>query len=134
MIDTSCYMRSAVLGDSGSRVLVVEARLREYAEWGSAEGHYVHFQVQLFEAGGLRIVYGQVDSGAIYGSTQNGVAATGSSSNKDVIFFDFAAQRAVRFNGNCTLRNAAEDFPTRGRWYMLAPNPTACPRATASTV
>lgn len=134
MIDTGCYMRSAVLGDSGSRVLVVEARLREYADMGSAESHYVHFQVQLFEAGGLRIVYGQVDSGAIYGSTQNGVAATGSSSNKDVIFFDFAAQRAVRFNGNCTLRNAAEDFPTRGRWYMLAPNPTACPRATASTV
>ena len=45
MIDTSCYMRSAVLGDSGSRVLVVEARLREYADMGSAEGHYVHFQV-----------------------------------------------------------------------------------------
>lgn len=47
MIDTSCYMRSAVLGDSGSRVLVVEARLREYADMGSAESHYVHFQVQL---------------------------------------------------------------------------------------
>lgn len=134
MIDTGCYMRSAVLGDSGSRVLVVEARLREYADMGSAESHYVHFQVQLFEAGGLRIVYGQVDSGAIYGSSQNGVAATGNSSNKDVIFFDFAAQRAVRFNGNCTLRNAVEDYPTRGRWYMLAPDPTACPRATASTV
>ena len=134
LIDTSCYMRSAVLGDSGSRVLVVEARLREYADRVSAEGHYVHFQVQLFEAGGLRIVYGQVDSGAIYGSSQNGVAATGNNSNKDVIFFDFAAQRAVRFNGNCTLRNAAEDFPTRGRWYMLAPDSTACPRATASTV
>lgn len=134
MIDTGCYMRSAVLGDSGSRVLVVEARLREYADMGSAESHYMHFQVQLFEAGGLRIVYGQVDSGAIYGSSQNGVAATGNNSNKDVIFFDFAAQRAVRFNGNCTLRNAVEDYPTRGRWYMLAPDPTACPRATASTV
>lgn len=134
MIDTGCYMRSAVLGDSGSRVLVIEARLREYADMGSAESHYVHFQVQLFEAGGLRIVYGQVDSGAIYGSTQNGVAATGNSSNKDVIFFDFAAQRAVRFNGNCTLRNAVEDYPTKGRWYMIAPDPEVCPWPSTVTI
>lgn len=134
MIDTSCYMRSAVLGDSGSRVLVVEARLREYADMGSAEGHYVHFQVQLFEAGGLRIVYGQVDPGAIYGSSQNGVAATGNSSNKDVVFFDFASQRAVRFNGNCTLRNAAEVFPTKGRWYMIAPDPEVCPWPSTVTI
>ncbi|MDY6370741.1 MAG: hypothetical protein SPL12_00390 [Bacteroidales bacterium] len=55
LIDTSCYMRSAVLGDSGSRILVVEARLREYADRGSAEGHYVHFQVQLFEAEGSEL-------------------------------------------------------------------------------
>lgn len=134
MIDTGCYMRSAVLGDSGSRVLVVEARLREYADMGSAESHYVHFQVQLFEVGGLRIVYGQVDPGAIYGSSQNGVAATGNNSNKDVIFFDFAAQRAVRFNGNCTLRNAVEDYPTKGRWYMIAPDPEVCPWPSTVTI
>ena len=134
MIDTSCYMRSAVLGDSGSRVLVVEARLREYADMSESEGHYVHFQVQLFEAGGLRVVYGQVDPDAIYGSTQNGVAATGNSSNKDVVFFDFAEQRAVRFNGNCTLRNAAEVFPTKGRWYMMAPDPGVCPWPSTVTI
>lgn len=134
MIDTSCYMRSAVLGDSGSRVLVVEARLREYADRSESEGHYVHFQVQLFEAGGLRVVYGQVDPGAIYGSSQNGVAATGNSSNKDVVFFDFASQRAVRFNGNCTLRNAAEVFPTKGRWYMIAPDPEVCPWPSTVTI
>ena len=134
MIDTSCYMRSAVLGDSGSRVLVVEARLREYADRSESEGHYVHFQVQLFEAGGLRVVYGQVDPGAIYGSSQNGVAATGNSSNKDVVFFDFASQRAVRFNGNCTLRNAAEVFPTKGRWYMIAPDPEVCPWSSTVTI
>lgn len=134
MIDTSCYMRSAVLGDSGSRVLVVEARLREYADRSESEGHYVHFQVQLFEAGGLRVVYGQVDPGAIYGSSQNGVAATGNSSNKDVVFFDFASQRVVRFNGNCTLRNAAEVFPTKGRWYMIAPDPEVCPWPSTVTI
>ena len=136
MFDQDCYMRSAVLGDSGSRVLVVETRLRDYGNRSVAEGdeRYVMFQVQLFEAGGLRIVYGQADSGAIYGDTQNGVAATGNNSNKDVIFFDFASQRAVRFNGNCTLRNAVEHYPAKGHWYMLAPDPTACPRATASTV
>lgn len=134
MIDTSCYMRSAVLGDSGSRVLVVEARLREYADRSESEGHYVHFQVQLFEAGGLRVVYGQVNPGAIYGSSQNGVAATGNSSNKDVVFFDFASQRAVRFNGNCTLRNAAEVFPTKGRWYMMAPDPEVCPWPSTVTI
>lgn len=135
MFDPDCYMRSAVLGDSGSRVLVVETRLRDYGNWGVPQGdeRYVMFQVQLFEAGGLRIVYGQADSGAIYGDMQNGVAATGNSSNKDVIFIDFAAQQAVRFNGTCSLRNAAGDYPVRGRWYALTPDPTACPLSPAVT-
>ena len=135
MFDPDCYMRSAVLGDSGSRVLVVESRLRDYGNWGAPAGdeRYVTFQVQLFEAGGLRIVYGQADSGAVYGTTQNGVAATGNSSNKDVLFIDFAAQRAVRFNGTCSLRNAAENYPVKGRWYALAADPSVCPLPPAVT-
>ena len=135
MFDPDCYMRSAVLGDSGSRVLVVETRLRDYGNWGAPTGNelYVTFQVQLFEAGGLRIVYGEADSGAIYGDMQNGVAATGNSSNKDVLFIDFAAQRAVRFNGNCSLRNAAEDYPVKGRWYALVPDPSVCPLPSTVT-
>lgn len=129
--DDSCYTRMALLGDSGSRVLVIETRLKDYMN--DMVQMYVSFQVQLFETGGLRVVYGESDAGAVTNSTQNGVAATGSSSSKDVIFFDFATHTASRINGNCTLRNELGTWPGKGRWYSLTPNPNACPYPPAVT-
>ena len=129
--DDSCYTRMALLGDSGSRVLVIETRLKDYMN--DMVRLYVSFQVQLFEAGGLRIVYGKSNVGAVTQSTQNGVAATGSSSDKDVIFFDFATHTESRINGNCSLRNELGTWPEEGRWYCLTPDPNACPYPPAVT-
>ncbi|MBR3724067.1 MAG: hypothetical protein IKN11_01580, partial [Bacteroidales bacterium] len=124
--DNSCYTRMALLGDSGSRVLVVEARVKEYSS--NLYPGYYSYQVQLFETGGLRIVYGESDSTGYDGTSQNGVSATrGNTVDKDVVFIDFATHTASRLDVACTLTNAVASWPERGRWYMLAPDSAACP-------
>lgn len=124
--DDSCYTRMALLGDSGSRVLVVEARVKEYSS--NLYPGYYSYQVQLFETGALRIVYGESDSTGYDGTSQNGVSATrGNTTDKDVVFFDFATHTVSRLDVACTLTNAVASWPERGRWYMLAPDSAACP-------
>ena len=127
--DNNCYTRMALLGTAGHRVLVVETRMKDYSYF--SDSLYVSFQVQLFEAGGLRVVYGEADSGAVYTTTparlQNGVSAGVSSSNKDIIFIDFATHEAVRLNASCSLHNTAELWPEKGRWYNLEPDASPCP-------
>lgn len=127
--DNNCYTRMALLGTAGHRVLVVETRMKDYYNGG--EPLYLSFQVQMFEAGGLRVVYGEADSGAVYTTTparlQNGVSAGVSSSNKDIIFIDFATHEAVRLNASCSLHNAAAAWPEKGRWYNLFYDSTLCP-------
>ena len=129
--DNTCYTRMALLGDSGSRVLVVETRLKDYNSNGDSV--YLSFQVQLFEAGGLRIVYGNSDYGALLSTMQNGVVAA-IGANRDIIFINFATQSAERFDaadGNCTLTNSV--FPVNGRWYMFVPDSNYCPYPQITT-
>ena len=127
--DNNCYTRMALLGTAGNRVRVVETRMKDYSYF--SDSLYVSFQVQLFEAGGLRVVYGEADSGAVYTTTsarlQNGVSAGVNSNNKDIIFIDFATHEAVRLNASCSLHNAAELWPEKGRWYNLEPDASPCP-------
>lgn len=127
--DNNCYTRMALLGTAGNRVLVVETRMKDYSYF--SDSLYVSFQVQLFEAGGLRVVYGEADSGAVYTTTsarlQNGVSAGVNSNNKDIIFIDFATHEAVRLNASCSLHNAAAAWPEKGRWYNLFYDSTLCP-------
>ena len=124
--DDSCYTRMALLGDSGSRVLVVEARVMEYSS--NLYPGYYSYQVQLFETGALRIVYGESDSTGNPSASQNGVSATrGNTTDKDVVFFDFATHTVSRLDVACTLTNAVASWPERGRWYMLTPDSAACP-------
>ena len=123
--DSTCYTRVALIGDSGSRVLAIETRMKDYNS--NNDSVYVSFQVQLFESGGLRIVYGESDSNALRGTTQNGVVAA-TSANRDIIFIDFATHETARFAGNngyCTLTNNV--WPVQGRWYELMPDSNACP-------
>ena len=123
--DSTCYTKTALVGDSGSRVRVIETRMMNNSV-PYADSLYFTFQVQMFENGGIRIVYGHTDSGAINHQTQNGIAGRGSSSDKDVVFFDFATQTVRRFNDNCTLYNAEGTWPVEGRWYMMAPDSNMC--------
>lgn len=127
--DNNCYTRMALLGTAGHRVLVVETRMKDYSYF--SDSLYVSFQVQLFEAGGLRVVYGEADSGAVYTTTsarlQNGVSAGVNSNNKDIIFIDFATHEAVRLNASCSLHNTAAAWPEKGRWYNLEPDASPCP-------
>lgn len=127
--DNNCYTRMALLGTAGHRVLVVETRMKDYYYF--SDSLYVSFQVQLFEAGGLRVVYGEADSGAVYTTTparlQNGVSATVNNNNRDIIFIDFATHEMVRLNASCSLHNAAESWPEKGRWYNLFYDSTLCP-------
>ncbi len=127
--DNTCYTRKALLGTAGNRVLVIETRMKDCG-YDISDSLYVSFQVQLFEAGGFRIVYGDADSGALTHTTQNGVTAIGSApanSDKDIVFIDFATHEMVRFDVNCTLTNAADTWPEKGRWYRLVYDSTLCP-------
>ncbi len=127
--DSTCYTRKALLGTAGNRVLVIETRMKDCG-YDISDSLYVSFQVQLFEAGGLRIVYGDANSAALTHTTQNGVTAIGSApanSDKDIVFIDFATHEMVRFDVNCTLTNAADTWPEKGRWYMMAYDSTLCP-------
>ena len=133
--DNTCYTRKALLGSVGNRVLVIETRMKDYGH-GLNDSLYVSFQVQLFEAGGLRVVYGEADSGALTHTMQNGVSAnrsTSSTSEKDIVFIDFATHEAERFSTLCDLTNAADTWPEKGRWYGLAYDSTLCPCASAMT-
>ena len=128
--DNTCYTRKALLGSAGNRVLVIETRMKDYWHSSPQDSVYVSFQVQLFEAGGLRVVYGEADSAAVSRATQNGVSAIGpapASNDKDIVFFDFATHAAVRFSTVCGLTNAVGSWPEKGRWYGLAYDSTACP-------
>ena len=133
--DNTCYTRMALLGTAGNRVRVVETRMKDYNSGG--DSLYVCFQVQLFEAGGFRVVYGEADSGAIHTASsvrlQNGVSATVNNNNRDIIFIDFATHEAVRLNSTCSLYNTADMWPERGRWYMMAYDSTLCPYPPAVT-
>ncbi len=126
--DDNCYTRMALLGTAGNRVRVVETRMKDYNSGG--DSLYVSFQVQLFETGGFRVVYGESDSGAVHSASsvllQNGVSAT-NNNNRDIIFFDFATHEAVRLNTTCSLYNTAELWPEKGRWYNLEPDASPCP-------
>ncbi len=127
--DDNCYTRMALLGTAGNRVRVVETRMKDYNSGG--DSLYVSFQVQLFETGGFRVVYGEADSGAVHTASsvrlQNGVSATVNNNNRDIIFFDFATHEAVRLNTTCSLYNTAELWPEKGRWYNLFYDSTLCP-------
>ncbi len=133
--DNTCYTRMALLGTAGNRVRVVETRMKDYNSGG--DSLYVCFQVQLFEAGGFRVVYGEADSGAIHTASsvrlQNGVSATVNNNNRDIIFIDFATHEAVRLNSTCSLYNTADMWPEKGRWYMMAYDSTLCPYPPAVT-
>ena len=127
--DSTCYTRMALLGTAGNRVLVVETRMKDYNN--ASDSLYLSFQVQLFEAGGLRIVYGESDPGAVYNTSfarlQNGVSASLNNNNRDIIYIDFATHEAVRLNSTCSLYNTAELWPEKGRWYNLEPDASPCP-------
>ena len=127
--DDNCYTRMALLGTAGNRVRVVETRMKDYNSGG--DSLYVCFQVQLFETGGFRVVYGESDSGAVHSASavrlQNGVSATVNNNNRDIIYIDFATHEAVRLNTTCSLYNTAELWPEKGRWYRLEPDASPCP-------
>lgn len=127
--DDNCYTRMALLGTAGNRVRVVETRMKDYNSGG--DSLYVSFQVQLFETGGFRVVYGEADSGAVHTASsvrlQNGVSATVNNNNRDIIYIDFATHEAVRLNTTCSLYNTADSWPEKGRWYNLEPDASPCP-------
>ena len=134
---SDCYTTTALLGDSGSRVRVIETRMS--GRYWNASGN-VSFQVQLFETGGLRIVYGESHNFSAgctsvgYGAQVGVATTTGSPSyNKDVIFIDMVNHQEVRFDGNCTRRNPDGVWVAEGRWYMLAPDSNVCPYPPAVT-
>ena len=123
-VDYSSSVRRAIIGDSGSRVLVVEMRLATY----NTPRATLSAQVQLFEATGeVRIVYGSSVGDTLPMAIQNGIAA----SESDVVFIDMVADEAVFSEGGVSQTNPAGMWPEEGRVYSFTFNPDYCPRPGA---
>ena len=120
MADTSCYIRCAIIGTAGSRVLVVEHRLAIYQHVST----FVSWQTQLHEATGeVWLVYGPSEGISELPTTQPGLAK----SNTDMLFLDFANHSVQRFASTPVPVNAAGVWPEEGRCYIFTPDSAACP-------
>ena len=123
-MDSSSRMLSAIVGDSGDRVLVVEMRLATY----NTPRAKLSAQVQLFEASGeVRIVYGPTTGDILPMAMQNGIAA----SSTDVVFIDMVANEALFSEGGISQTNPMGMWPDEGRVYSFMVNPDYCPRPGA---
>ena len=118
--DSTCYTRYATVGDSGSRVMVVETRMGVYGQ----DSTYVTFQVQFFEAtGSIRFVYGPAEGLLPQMTRQCGVARTTS----DIIFIEQESHEVFRFGTSCTQTTAAGVWPETWRCYTMEPDASPCP-------
>ena len=125
--DSTCYTRYATVGDSGSRVTVVETRMGVYGQ----DSTHVTFQVQFFEAtGGIRFVYGPAEGPLPQMTRQCGVART----TTDIIFIEQENHEAFRFVTSCTQTTAAGVWPETWRCYTLELDAAPCPYPGAITV
>lgn len=123
-MDSSSLVHSALIGDTGNRVLVVEMRLATY----NTPRARLSAQVQLFEATGeLRIVYGPTVGDTLPMAMQNGIAA----SSSDVVFIDMVANEALFSEGGVSQTNPVGMWPEEGRVYSFMVNPDYCPRPGA---
>ncbi len=118
--DSTCYTRYATVGDSGSRVTVVETRMGVYGQ----NSTHITFQVQMFEAtGSIRFVYGPIEGPLPQMTRQCGVARTTS----DIIFIEQENHEAFRHVTPCTQTTAAGVWPETWRCYTLEPDASPCP-------
>lgn len=119
-LDTTCYIKRALIGTAGDRVLVVESRLK----LNTTNIVTISAQVQLYEATGeVRIVYGPSDGTANATASQPGLARTTS----DILFLDHATHSVQRLTSTPVPTNASGVWPEEGRWYSFVPEMNACP-------
>ena len=118
------YAKYAVVGDSGSRVLVVEMT----TSFNRLRFALVSFQIQLFEGTNeVRLVYGSTNSQTSGLEVQIGMAA----SSDDACMIDVPADTLMRSTTgfeNCSPIGA---WPEVGRWYAFEPDTDSyCPIVT----
>ena len=127
VLDSTCHVSCATLGDNGSRVLVVETRMKIY----NTDSTYVSGQVQFYEATGeVRIVYGVSSASDQVTSSKPGLAKT----NSDILFIDHATHSVQRLTGSPLPANEAGVWPEQGRYYSFVPDMAACPFPSAPTL
>ena len=118
-MDTNSYLRYAVLGDIGSRVLVVN-----YCMKVRDKMTYVRFQVQLYEVDGMvRIVYGPTESPSRVLATRPGLART----TNDILFINHATHSVERYTTTSLPTNAAGIWPETWRSYTFVSDSMVCP-------
>ncbi|MBR1765869.1 MAG: fibronectin type III domain-containing protein, partial [Bacteroidales bacterium] len=114
----SNYAKYQVVGDSGSRVLVVEVRSSVRNQQSVTED----IQVQFAEADqSITLVYG-ARTGMPNSSYQIGIA----SSTTDVALVDVAHNTVDFLEGASSTTNASNTWPELNRWYKFTYNPSAC--------
>ena len=119
-MDSTCHLRCALLGTEGSRVLVVEARLKVF----NVDSSYVSWQVQLYEATReVLIVYGPSENSGGIPATQPGLAK----STYDILFIDHASHSVQRYTNTSVPTNGAGVWPEVWRCYSFVPDMTVCP-------
>ena len=120
-IDTASYARSQVVGDTGSRVLVVELKAK-VMDFRYPAYDYAHIQIQLHEASqAVCIVYGAQPTISLYSGYQIGFVGR----NDDVAFIDVDSS-TVTFANSTNQLNDTLSFPQQWRWYQLEYDSNYC--------
>lgn len=120
-IDSASYARSQVVGDTGSRVLVVELRAK-VMDFRYPAFDYALIQIQLHEATqAVCIVYGAQPNISLYSGYQMGFVG----SNDDVAFIDVDTD-SLTFVGSTNRLNDTLSFPEQWRWYQIEYDPDYC--------
>ena len=120
-IDSASYARSQVVGDTGSRVLVVELKAK-VMDFRYPAFDYALIQIQLHEATqAVCIVYGAQPNISLYSGYQIGFVG----SNDDVAFIDVDTD-SLTFANNTNQLNDTLSFPEQWRWYQIEYDSTYC--------
>lgn len=120
-IDSASYVRCQVVGDTGSRVLVVELRAKVMDTRYPAY-NYALIQIQLHEASrAVSIVYGAQPNISLYNGYQLGFVG----SSSDVAFIDVDTDSLI-FADNTNQLNDTLSFPEQWRWYQIEYDSTYC--------
>lgn len=120
-IDTASYARCQVVGDTGSRVLVVELKAK-VMDFRYPAYDYAHIQIQLHEATqAVCIVYGAQPTISLYSGYQIGFVGR----NDDVAFINVDSS-TVTFANSTNQLNDTLSFPQQWRWYQLEYDSNYC--------
>ena len=120
---TGHYIYSELQGTAPNRVRVVEFCIGTYTT--ATRNELYKFQVQLYESGDIKVVYGVAPTTAPNVARQEGMCVN----SADVVLVD-ASHVATSYSAGSTNNIATGTWPSEGRYYSFVRPVITCPRVS----